>query len=347
MSKHSLVAVERGEKVVTETFPLSDDTSLNHAANVLRQIIDDYISQADDLPWPPTVESLKARLASTPKLPLHFFKVLLTESHHTTSESISPLAESIVQDLLFAITKGKFLTLKHTCIGLGLHNMTGKKLPIVILSHFGQSITYHAVREIETAHAELAEHFTNEGLSLPLQPEFSFSQVPIIFWWDNFDRLVDNLTGGGSIHNTPGIAFQEEVDGSVRRQDVSIVPSKRTVSFQETQPTKKPKINPKKAPTQFNTEASMVSSNSDTIHNRLLCLWKVFRKAMENDQLFPSFPGYVIQRFQTQDLKATTITYLLPIETPINDYGTLLEMFFRSEKLAAQSNMKYGLWCCY
>ena len=151
------------------------------------------------MPWLPTVESLKARLASTPKLLLHFFKVLLTESHHTTSESIS---------LLFAITKGKFLTLRHTCIGLGLHNMTGKKLPIVILSHFGQSITYHAVREIETAHAELAEHFTNEGLSLPLQPEFSFSQVPIIFWWDNFDRFVDNLTGGGSIHNTPGIAFQ-------------------------------------------------------------------------------------------------------------------------------------------
>ena len=108
------------------------------------------------------------------------------------------------------------------------NNMTGKKLPIVILSHFGQSITYHAVTEIETAHAELAEHFTNEGLSLTLQPEFSFSQVPMIFWWDNFDRFVDNLTGGGSIHNTPDIAFQEEVDGSVRRQDVSIVPSKRT-----------------------------------------------------------------------------------------------------------------------
>ena len=62
---------------------------------------------------------------------------------------------------------------------------------------------------------------------------------------------------------------------------------------------------------------------------------------MENDQLFPRFPGYVIQLFQTQDLKSTTITYLAPIETPINDYGTLFEMFFRSEKLAAQSNMKY------
>ena len=32
MSKQSLVAVERGEKVVTETFPLSDDTSLKHTA---------------------------------------------------------------------------------------------------------------------------------------------------------------------------------------------------------------------------------------------------------------------------------------------------------------------------
>ena len=35
------------------------------------------------------------------------------------------------------------------------------------------------------------------------------------------------------------------------------------------------------------------------------------------------------------------ITYLPPIETPITDYGTLFEMFHRSEQIAAQSNMKY------
>ena len=44
--------------------------------------------------------------------------------------------------------------------------------------------------------------------------------------------------------------------------------------------------------------------------------------------------------FQIQQ-KRTVMTYLPPIETPITDYGTLFEMFYRSEKLAAQSNMKY------
>ena len=49
---------------------------------------------------------------------------------------------------------------------------------------------------------------------------------------------------------------------------------------------------------------------------------------MENDQLFPRFPGYVIQLFQTQDLKATTITYLPPIEIPLMIMELCLKCFF-------------------
>ena len=79
---------------------------------------------------------------------------------------------------MFGISRGTFLTLKHTSRGLGFNNMVGQKLPIIILSNLGQSITYHTVRDIETAQAEVSECYSK------------------IFWWDNFDRFVDTGTGG-------------------------------------------------------------------------------------------------------------------------------------------------------
>ena len=42
------------------------------------------------------------------------------ESHNVTAESTMRLAESFAQDLIFGISKGTFLTLKHTSVGLGL-----------------------------------------------------------------------------------------------------------------------------------------------------------------------------------------------------------------------------------
>ena len=48
------------------------------------------------------------------------------------------------------------MTLKHFLIGIGLHNLTGLKAPIKILSNLGHSTNYNLVCEVETAEAELA-----------------------------------------------------------------------------------------------------------------------------------------------------------------------------------------------
>ena len=43
---------------------------------------------------------------------------------------------------------------------------------------------------------------------------FLYFKVPAVFWQDNFDRKINGLSGGGTIIATPGIAFQEIVEGS-------------------------------------------------------------------------------------------------------------------------------------
>lgn len=40
-------------------------------------------------------------------------------------------------------------------------------------------------------------------------------------------------------------------------------------------------------------------------------------------------------------MKATVLTYLLPIKSPTSDYGPLFKAFYRSEKIAEQANLKY------
>ena len=81
-------------------------------------------------------------------------------------------------------------------------------------------------------------------MRLTIHPE---SYAPTIFWWDSFGRFVDTDTGGGSIQNTPGIAFQEETSNTVRRKDLSINRSKRTsLIHEEALPLKRLKIDPKR-----------------------------------------------------------------------------------------------------
>ena len=69
------------------------------------------------------------------------------------------------------------MTLKHASLGLGLHSLTGQKLPLTILSRLGHCINYDKICEIETAQAELVQHFQSMSMSLPLIPAECGSKV--------------------------------------------------------------------------------------------------------------------------------------------------------------------------
>ena len=334
--------VTSGSRSLNNSVQSCDMSVLREAASILKKIILDYTKSADDLPWPPTIESLRDRLKSTPDSLTTFLRLLLSPSdtHHITTETVNRHADSFAQDLIFSLTKGTFLTLKHTCIGLGLHSMTGMKIPIVLLSRLGHSITYDSVMEIETGQAEAGHHFDLDKMALPIQPKDASSIAPLVLWFDNFDSFVDNNTGAGSIHNTPGVAFQEETSSTMRRPSISIPKSKkRSLSDDQEGPAYKvPKINPKTNPLPI---VGAVSSKQPSPKNHLLTLWKIARYQFRNDQLFSRYSGFIIKCFQMLNQPKTIMTYLPPIEKPITDYGTLLEVLRRSERLSKEANMKY------
>eukprot|EP00794_Sanderia_malayensis_P011485 gene11485-12682_t len=131
---------------------------------------------------------------------------------------IKRYVSSFAQDLLHAISKGKFMTAKHTLIAAALYSLTGQKLPIKILSKYGNSCSYETVLKIETAQAELVQKMRQQNYPLPLLPADPTSSVLTFFWWDNFDCKKETIHGG--FHTCHGIAFQEKSDGSKLREEL-------------------------------------------------------------------------------------------------------------------------------
>ena len=115
------------------------DILITQTASLLREVITDCINSLKDTPWPPTIESLASDDQKMPqRLKLFMDKLLTSPGHH--SEIAERLFLSYTRDLIHGVTRGKVITLKHFLVGMGLHNITGQKLPIQMLSRLGYSV---------------------------------------------------------------------------------------------------------------------------------------------------------------------------------------------------------------
>lgn len=150
----------------------SQEYYVEKAARLLNKLCNDVISSALDLPWPPTVESLKERDEQIPYLLKLFFSTMMeSRSDKSSSNIVKRLTNSFCSDILFSISRGKFLTSKHASVGLGLHSMTGMKKPVQLLHRLGHSASYEQLLRIETAQAELVQRFQDSSRQLPYKPQ--------------------------------------------------------------------------------------------------------------------------------------------------------------------------------
>ena len=112
---------------------------IKQTASLLLEDITDYMNSLKDMPWPPTIESLTSNCQKMPQSFQLFMDKLLTSPGHD-SEIVKCLSLSYTRDLIHGVTRGKVITLKHFLVGMGLHNITGQKLPIHMLSRLGHSV---------------------------------------------------------------------------------------------------------------------------------------------------------------------------------------------------------------
>ena len=144
------------------------------------------------MPWPPPIEYLENRNQELPPKLTNFVQMVLKSSNCPRSEKVNCITLSFSQDLVHGITRGRVMTLKRFLLGLGLHNITGQKLPVRIVSNLGHCIDYKSVCQIETAEAEVASMLYEEGTSPGLKPLTEDDKVLTYFWADNFNKKIDS-----------------------------------------------------------------------------------------------------------------------------------------------------------
>ena len=96
-----------------------------------------------------------------------------------------------------------------------------------------------------------------------------------IFWWDNFNRNIETASGSESIHNTPGIAFQEVSSQAVNREENISIPmlKRRSISLVDKLKATGVKVNPKTNPPKFDEMCEEIN-NADEVATKLLTIWK-------------------------------------------------------------------------
>ena len=190
------------------------------------------------------------------------------------------------------------MTEKHFVLALGLHNITGSKKVVKLLTNWVHCIDYNLTCEIETSQAEKVQLLASKDTILPLKPITGTALS--YFWVDNFDVNVDKSTGGGSVNTTHMMAFQEHSENVVTVKDVVSLErrKKRMIVLADT-PIVPAKFDPKKEPTiiirnNFNNELS----NSTTWISVKYLIWLIMRKknginrySEVNNQVIPNFSG--------------------------------------------------------
>ena len=148
-------------------------------------------------------------------------------------------------------------------------------------------------------------------INLKIAVKSLFFKVSTIFWWDNFDRNIEMVSRAGSVHNTPGVVFQENSAAAViRHEDVSIPRSKRqSIQLSTENVDKRVAINPKAEPPSFAELQGKPPPNAEQLYAKLLLLWKSAGYLNSANQTNPRFVGWIIRRFQRAHSQATQMTY--------------------------------------
>ena len=127
------------------------------------------------------------------------------------SSRINLVANSMGQDLIFAISLGRQKTSKHFLLSYGVKTLTGNIELIKTLNRLGHGVSYDQLEENDTALClhKIAESLNKRVILPKTVHPYVFANVS----WDNIDRLEETLSGGGTSHRVNGIIVQPRVFG--------------------------------------------------------------------------------------------------------------------------------------
>ena len=97
-------------------------TNIEKVKKIATMVKDDILSFYDKQPifsaWPPPEHEIKADRVSIPPMLNALIGTLLTTVESSNSDRTARLVKSFSQDIIYACSRGKLKTVKHTQLGL-------------------------------------------------------------------------------------------------------------------------------------------------------------------------------------------------------------------------------------
>jgi hypothetical protein len=322
------------------SYELGTMDMMGEAARFLRKTIIESFNKGNALPWPPTAHQLVAMGDVTPSHLKTFLSIMISGKECTDSGKINRLVYSIGQDICRAATNGKWKLPKHILICLTLRHLFRSAELTTLINRLGHSESYSFSLELETALA-IALQKSSSLLSTQI---IRNPNVPSLFHsdFDNFDQLVNCLTGSGSIHTSHGIMLQEvtpesgENVGGTHPEVQSVSKTgERSLKLAESQslPDCYLSQSQRKSPTytvihstSHDGEEAFQNSNQRTL------IWSMIRMlSSQSEQEVPSWGGFISLTGE-KPAAMTTIDYYPVINHPITDYKAVQECLRYAEE---------------
>ena len=145
-NKLSFLAVDANTaEVVISTDAINSPTIFNDREHLLMQaaecLRDDILDHAQSIPnliRPPSIDHLSSDERKPPESLESFLRQLLMNKDRPNRNTANRLIQSYSSNLIHGVARGKtIITAKHFLLALGLHNLTGQKVPIQIVNHLG------------------------------------------------------------------------------------------------------------------------------------------------------------------------------------------------------------------
>ena len=180
-----------------------EDVKIKEVAFLIRKSILDCKHQP--LPENITLEDFKKGEVETPEILEKFLTYLIAgpDSRRHESDVKQRRIKSISDDVIYATTGDKKKPSKHLMLGMTIKSLTGSKIVLQILNHYGYCSSYNTIQETET---ELNFEANKRQEILPYGMELGINDTGIA--WDNYDCFVETKDGKDTLHDTVGISYQ-------------------------------------------------------------------------------------------------------------------------------------------
>ena len=247
---------------------------------------------------------------------------------------------SILQDLLYLESKGQKTTLKHYCLGMMLHHLSGSSSIVEILNKFGHCSPRLTLSSLENVLAQLQANCGEQQL-----PE-GFSSLYTTVVWDNIDFNEETSSGKATTHHTNGIIVQKISQSSLllpgESAKTSSLPRRKHII--QSQPVK---VLPYKKKKRLGPQLSATSSSSTCLkkgsasHSNTAYSFTVygFLKTFDDEGSIPTWTGYNTLLCKSDNLVQHRIGYLLMIPASPTSYDTVYATLKRSVAIADQLNI--------